>query len=61
MISRVLHKYKIHEQPKDYLFWRTKSYEERLDALEQIRNEYNSWGYHAEQGLQRVYKITKRA
>ncbi|RJQ53870.1 MAG: hypothetical protein C4530_17550 [Desulfobacteraceae bacterium] len=59
-MRKVVRKYKIKEQPKDFSFWQSKSYEERLDALEQIREEYNSWRYHAEQGFQRVYRIVKR-
>ena len=51
----------MHEQPNDFKFWQSKTYEERLEALEQIRKEYNSWRYDAEQGLQRVYRIVKRA
>ncbi len=59
-ISKVIKKYKFNEQPNDFLFWQSKSYEERLDALEQIRKEYNSWRYNAEQGFQRIYRIVKR-
>lgn len=60
-ISKTIKKYKIDEQPRDFAFWQSKTYEERLDALEQIRKEYNSWKYNAEQGFQRVYRIVKRA
>jgi hypothetical protein len=59
-ISKVTKKYKFNEQPNDFLFWRSRSYEERLEALEQIRKEYNSWRYNAEQGFQRVYRIVKQ-
>ena len=59
-LSKVIKKYKINEQPKDLIFWQSKSYEQRLNALEQIREEYNSWRYNAEQGFQRIYKIIKR-
>lgn len=59
-IANVVKKYKISEQPNNYAFWKSKSYEERLDALEQIRKEYNSWKYNAESGLQRVYRIVKQ-
>ena len=48
VISKVIKKYKINEQPNDFSFWQSKSYEERLEALEQIRKEYNSWRYNAE-------------
>ena len=59
-ISKVIKKYKIDEQPSDFSFWQSKSYEERLEALEKIRKEYNLWRYNAEQGLQRIYRIVKR-
>jgi hypothetical protein len=29
-------------------------------ALEEIRREYNSWRYNAEQRLQRAYRIIKQ-
>jgi hypothetical protein len=59
-ISKVIKKYKFNEQPNDFVYWQSRSYEERLDALEQIREEYNSWRYNAKQGFQRVYRIIKR-
>ena len=60
-INKVIKKFKLGEQPNDLIFWQSKPYEERLEALEQIRKEYNLWRYNAEQGLQRVYRIVKRA
>jgi hypothetical protein len=59
-ISKVIKKYKFNEQPNDFVYWQSRSYEERLDALEQIREEYNSWRYNAKQGFQRVCRIIKR-
>lgn len=43
----------------DFQYWQSKSYSERLIALEEIRNEYNCWKYGSEQRLQRVYRIIK--
>ena len=60
-IRKVIKKFKLNEQPNDFVFWQSQSYEERLAALEQIRKEFNSWRYNAEQGFQRVYRIIKRA
>ena len=60
VIKKVVKKYKIDEQPGDFSFWKKKSYEERIEALEQIRKEYNSWRYDAEQGFQRVYRVIKQ-
>ena len=59
-ISKVVKKFQINEQPNDFVYWQSKSYEERLNALEQIREEYNQWRYNAEQGFQRVCRIVKR-
>lgn len=59
-LIKVVNKYKIDEQPNDFSFWQSKSYEKRIDALEQIRQEFNNWKYNAEQRFQRVYKIIKR-
>lgn len=44
----------------DLADWRTQSYEARLVALEQIRQEYHNWRYGAEPRLQRVYEIVRR-
>ena len=59
-ISKVIKKYKINQQPNDFKFWQSRSYEERLEALEQIRKEYNLWRFNAEPGFQRIYRIVKR-
>lgn len=54
-------KYKLGEQPKESVYWQNRSYQERLTALEEIRTEYNSWRYNAEQRFQRVYRIIKQS
>lgn len=59
MDKQFVEKYKLEEKKTDFHFWQTKSYIERLNALEQIRNEYILWRYYAEQRLQRVYCIIK--
>ena len=59
-ISRVVKKHNINNQPNDFSYWQSKSHQERLAALEQIRSEYNLWRYHAEQRFQRVYRIVKQ-
>jgi hypothetical protein len=47
------------EVPSDLVYWRTRSPEERLDALEAIRKEFNDAKYGPDQRLQRVYRITQ--
>ena len=51
---------KIKQQGSDFLFWQSQPFEVRLATIEQLRQEYNSWKYGAEQGFQRVYRIVKR-
>jgi hypothetical protein len=44
-IEKVITKTKLSEQKSDFAFWQSKSYAERLIALEEIRQEYNNWKY----------------
>ena len=44
----------------DFLFWQSQPYEKRLETLEIIRQEYNSWKYADKPGFQRVFTIVKR-
>jgi hypothetical protein len=59
-VERVVNKYRVGEQPSEYSFWQTKSPEDRITALEQIRKQYNNWKYDARPRFQRVYRIVKR-
>ncbi len=59
-IAKVITKTTIGEEKSDFAYWQTKSYAERLAALEEIRREYNNRKYtEAEQRFQRVYRIIK--
>jgi hypothetical protein len=59
-IAKVYRKVSLKNQPSDFAYWQSKSYEERLAALEEIRQEYHGWENSPEQRLQRVYTIVKR-
>lgn len=59
-IQKVYRKMDLREQKSDFAYWQTQSYEARLTALEQIRQEYHRWRYHAEPGFQRVYRVAER-
>lgn len=60
-IEKVARKIKIDEQEPDSVYWRTQSYQARLAALEQIRQEYHQWKYGTRRPrLQRVYTIIKQ-
>ena len=41
-IAKVIHKYPISEQPRDCAYWQSRAHQERLHALEEIREEYKS-------------------
>jgi len=60
-IEKVVRKVKIDEQVPDSVYWRTQSYQARLAALEQIRQDYHQWKYGTRRPrLQRVYTIIKQ-
>ena len=59
-IEPVVHKYQIKEQPNDYSFWKTKSDEERLEALELLRKQFYEYEYETLSGFPRVYQITQQ-
>lgn len=59
-IVKTVAKTNLKNQKSDFAYWQTKSYAERLNALEEIRHEYNNWKYSdVEQRFQRVYRIVK--
>ncbi len=59
-IAPVVTKIHIGEKKNDSAYWRGLSCQERIDALEQIREEYHKWKADAQPGFQRVYRIIKR-
>lgn len=63
----VVKKTSLLQQGNDFAYWQTQSYEKRIEALEEIRNEYMQWeqssrgdGDHVQPGFQRVFRIVKR-
>jgi len=65
-IAAVVRKVKLHELGNDFAYWKTQSYQARIDALEEIRQEYSEWerSLHkgngdVQPGFQRVYRIVK--
>lgn len=59
MIEKVVNIGNIKEMGNDFEYWQSQSYERRLETIEQIRKEYNSWKYDTVKGLQRVFKVIK--
>ena len=60
IIAPVVKKLRFSDVKNDAAYWRTLSYQDRIDALEQIREEYHRWKADAQPGFQRVYSIIKR-
>lgn len=59
-IKHVVRKVGLHDRNDDVAYWRSRTFAERLEALEEIRREYNSWKYtDAEQRFQRVLRVAK--
>lgn len=54
-MEKVVKKYKLSEEPNDLEFWLTKSYIERLQALENLREHYIKFFLNGNRpGFQRV-------
>jgi len=55
-----IRKVKIDEPKNDFHFWQQQSFQDRLQTLETIREEYHRWKNDSQPGFQRVYTIIKR-
>ena len=57
----LVNKVNLKQQKSDFAYWQTQSYQARLEALEQIRQEYHKWKDNSvESRLQRVYTVSQR-
>ena len=60
-MKKVINKTTKQEQSSDFSYWQQQPPQKRLEALEQIRQEYHQYRYKdAEPRFQRVYTIIKR-
>jgi hypothetical protein len=59
-MEKVVTKINQKQQKSDFYYWQEQSYQKRLEALEQIRQEYHQYQYNVEPRFQRVYTIIKR-
>ncbi|MFN6233619.1 hypothetical protein [Microcystis sp.] len=59
-MEKVIKKVNIKKQNNDFNYWQKQSYQKRLEALEQIRQQYHQYKYNAEPRLQRIYTIVKQ-
>ncbi|WP_317898360.1 hypothetical protein [Aurantibacillus circumpalustris] len=59
-MEKVIKKFKLSEEPSDLNFWLTKSYTERLAALEKLKEHYIQFFLDGNRpGFQRVYRVIK--
>jgi hypothetical protein len=59
-MEKIIKKYKLNEEPDDLEYWLSKSYSERIKALESLKENYIKFflnGHNA--GFQRVYIVIK--
>lgn len=60
-MEKVVHKYNLGEEPSDMQYWLTKTPQERLSALESLRDLYIKLTNNGiKPRLQRVYTVTQR-
>lgn len=56
-MERVLRIVNLKDVQSDYLFWQTKSFQERLEAIELLRAQYIKFRKDVQPRLQRVCRI----
>ena len=60
-MEKVIHKYKLGQEPNDLEFWLKKTPRERIAALNVLRERYVQFFLNGNNpGFQRVYTIAKR-
>ena len=57
-MEKVINKVSLKQQTSDFHYWQQQTPQKRLEALEQIRQEYHQYKYNAQPRFQRVYTIT---
>ncbi len=51
-MEKVVTKISLKQQTNNFRYWQQQTPQKRLEALEQIRQEYHQWKYDAEPRLQ---------
>lgn len=59
MIAKIIKKVPLRQSSSDYDYWQSRSANERIDALEMLRQQYIRFSQDAHQGVQRVIRMTK--
>ena len=60
-MEKVLKIISLKDRKSDFLFWKSKSFLERLEAIEFLRNQYFSLNKDVQQGFQRVCRVIDQA
>jgi hypothetical protein len=60
-MEKVIHIISQKDEGSDFIFWKDKSFAERLDAIEFLRNQYYSLNKNVQQGFQRVCRVIDKA
>ena len=59
-MEKVISVIKKQDAQNDFQYWKSKSYQERIDAIETLRLQYIQMNNDDQQGLQRVYTVVKQ-
>ncbi|MEL4895268.1 hypothetical protein [Crocosphaera sp. Alani8] len=59
-MEKVIKKINQKNQTSDFKYWQSQPPVKRLEALEEIRQDYHQYRYNAEPRLQIIYTIIKR-
>ncbi len=59
-MEKVLKITSVNEKQTDYTYWKTKSFQERLAAIEFLRQQFIDHQNGFKPGLQRICKVTDR-
>lgn len=61
-MEKILRKLSFTEAEKeDIAYWKSKTSEEKLDALQQLRDMYYELNNESRKGFQRIYRVIKQA
>ena len=59
-MEKVISVIKKSDERNDFKFWQSKSYQERINAIETLRLQYTQMKKNVQQGLQRVYTVVNQ-
>ena len=60
-IAKVVRKFKLGEEERPCVYWRTRPVAERIEAVELLRQEFHGWTDETEPRLSRVCRRTQLA